>query len=408
MSDYSRVAVIERKVLRVRDVVRILSERVRATAELRDVWVEGEVSSASSSPQGHVYFALKDAELTLQCMLSAERAANVAALPRVGQRVQAHGNLDVFGYRSVYQLLCDDVVPAGRGEMYARLEGLRRRLQAEGLFDAGRKRPLPRPLRRVGVVTSSAGAAWQDIQTVVARRDPRVEIVLAPAQVQGQGAAESLIGALDGLAMLRELDAIVVARGGGSPEELRPFNDEAVVRAVARSRVPVVTGVGHESDTTLVDFAADVRAPTPSVAAELLVPDVRGPAEALDRAMRRVAQRAHEAVRRRRLQVDSARRILDRRAPRALVAGLRRRTDEAASSAERALARLLADRRAVVVSAQRRLGALSPLNVVARGYAIVEGVDGRVRTSARAFSRGDAAVVRLRDGRLRTRVEVVE
>src|SRR2546426_5661552 len=194
---------VERKVLRVRDVVRLLSDRIRATAELRDVWVEGEVSSASSSPQGHVYFALKDAELSLQCMLSAERAAGVAALPRVGQRVQAHGNLDVFGYRSVYQLLCDDVLPAGRGEMFARLEALRRRLQTEGVFDAARKRALPRPLRRIGVVTSPAGAAWRDIQTVVARRDPRVEIVLALAQVQGQGAPESVIAALDGLAMLR-------------------------------------------------------------------------------------------------------------------------------------------------------------------------------------------------------------
>lgn len=402
------MTVIDRRVLRVRDVVRILSDRIRGTPELRDVWVEGEVSSASSSPQGHVYFALKDAELTLQCMLSAERAAGVAVLPRVGQRVQAHGNLDVFGYRSVYQLLCDDVMPAGLGEMHARLEALRRRLQAEGLFAATRKRALPRPVRRIGVVTSPVGAAWRDIQTVVARRDPRVEIVLAPAQVQGAGTAESVIGALDGLAMLRELDAIIVARGGGSPEELMPFNDEALVRAVARSRVPVVTGVGHESDTTLVDHAADVRAPTPSVAAEILVPDARGGSLSLERALRRVVQRVEEAVRRRRAHVDGARRVLDRRAPRAMIAGLRRRADEASARLQRSLARVVAARRAALLSASHRLDALSPLNVVARGYAIVEDGDGRVRTSARSFQPGDPAVVRLRDGRLRTRVERAE
>ena len=399
---------IERKVLRVRDVVRLLSDRIRAIAELRDVWIEGEVSSASSSPQGHVYFALKDAELSLQCMLSAERAANVAVLPRTGQRVVAHGALDVFGYRSVYQLLVDDVIPAGLGEAYARLEALRRRLQAEGLFDAARKRPLPRAVRRIGVVTSPAGAAWRDIQTVVARRDPRIEIVLAPAQVQGAGAADSVIAALTGLALLRGLDAIVVARGGGAPEELAAFNDEGVVRAVTRASVPVVSGVGHESDTTLVDFAADLRAPTPSVAAELLVPDARAGIVALDRAMRRVAQRAEESARRRRALVVSARRVLDRRAPRALVAGLRRRTDEAGARLDRAMSRLLTARRGAVTSASRRLEALSPFNVVARGYAIVEDADGHVRTNARTFQPGDPARVRLRDGRLVTRVENVE
>jgi len=257
-------------------------------------------------------------------------------------------------------------------------------------------------------VTSPAGAAWRDIQTVVARRDPRVEIVLAPAQVQGAGAADSVIAALTGLALLRGLDAIVVARGGGAPEELAAFNDEGVVRAVTRASVPVVSGVGHESDTTLVDFAADLRAPTPSVAAELLVPDARAGIVALDRAIRRVAQRAEESARRRRALVVSARRVLDRRAPRALVAGLRRRTDEAGARLDRAMSRLLTARRGAVTSASRRLEALSPFNVVARGYAIVEDADGHVRTNARTFQPGDPARVRLRDGRLVTRVENVE
>lgn len=388
--------------------MRILSERIRGTPELRDVWVEGEVSSLSTSPRGHVYFTLKEVNLTLECMLSAERAAGVAALPRSGQRVVAHGNVEVYGDRSSYQLLCDNVRPAGLGEAYARLEALRRRLQAEGLFDAARKRALPVGVRRVAVVTSPAGAAWRDIQTVVARRDPRVEIVLAPAQVQGQGAVESLIAALDGVAQLRNVDAIILARGGGAPEELWPFNDEALVRAATRSRVPLVTGVGHESDTTLVDHAADLRAPTPSVAAELVVPDVRSRMQALDRAVRRLEQRVREALRRRRLTVEAARRVLDRRAPRARVAALRRRLDEDRDRLERAARALVARRRATGLAASRRLEALSPLNVLGRGYAIVEDNAGHVRTRAADFARGDSAIVRLRDGQLATRVEEVK
>lgn len=395
------------QVLRVRDVVRIVSDRLRGTSELRDVWVEGEVSSVSTSPRGHVYFALKDADLVLECMLGAERAAAVAALPRQGQRVAAHGSVDVYGYRSLLQMQCDDVRPAGPGEMYARLEALRRRLQAEGLFEQARKRRLPERVRRIAVVTSPAGAAWRDIQTVVARRDPRVEIVLAPAQVQGQGAPESLIAAFDGVAQLRDVDAAILARGGGAPEELWPFNDEALVRALARSRVPVVTGVGHESDTTLVDFVADLRAPTPSVAAELVVPDVRSDIAALARAMRRVEQRAGEATRRRRAALERAARILERRAPRARVAALRRRIDEAGARCDRTVRRLLAERRVATVAASRRLDALSPLHVVARGYAIVEDATGRVHTRAAEFAKGDAAHIRLRDGRLVTRVEEV-
>lgn len=282
---------------------------------MRDLWVEGEVGSVSTSPRGHVYFTLKDLDLTLECMLGAERAANVAVLPRAGQRLVAHGSIQLYGYRSTYQLLCDDVVPAGLGEAFARLEALRRRLQREGLFDTARKRPLPKTVRRIAVITSPTGAAWRDIQTVIARRDPRVEIVLAPAQVQGQGAVESLIAAFEGLAMLRAVDVAILARGGGAPEELWPFNDEALVRAVARCKIPIVTGVGHESDTTLVDFAADLRAPTPSVAAELVAPDVASAYAGLARAVRRVAQRAQETTRRRRAALVALRRNLDRRAP---------------------------------------------------------------------------------------------
>ncbi|MGH2498755.1 MAG: exodeoxyribonuclease VII large subunit, partial [Candidatus Limnocylindria bacterium] len=253
-----------------------IAERLQSTEEFRDLWVEGEVSEATTSAAGHCYFTLRDKAGQLRCVLFASNAAAAALTPRNGTRLIAHGYVEVYPQGGRYQLRCDAVLPAGAGEAYLRLEALKRRLQAEGLFAAERKRPLPPRPRAVGVVTSPTGAAWRDIQTVVARRDPRVGIVFAPAQVQGAGAVESMIAALDGLARVRGLDAVILARGGGASEDLWPFNDEALVRAIVCSPYPLCAGVGHETDVTLVDLVADVRAPTPSVAAELVVPDARG------------------------------------------------------------------------------------------------------------------------------------
>ncbi|MDE3192139.1 MAG: exodeoxyribonuclease VII large subunit, partial [Chloroflexota bacterium] len=250
-----------------------IAEKLQTADDLKDIWVEGEVSERSISAAGHVYFTLRDNAGQIRCVLFATSAANVPLTPQDGMRLLAHGNVEVYIRGGQYQLRCDDLLPAGAGEAYVRLEALKRRLAAEGLFGQQRKRPLPAHPRRIGVVTSPVGAAWRDIQTVVARRDPRVEIVLAAAVVQGQEAAPSLVAALDGLAQLRGLDAVILARGGGASEDLWPFNDEALVRAVARSPWPVCSGVGHETDVTLVDLVADVRASTPSAAAELAVPD---------------------------------------------------------------------------------------------------------------------------------------
>ncbi|MBM4435221.1 MAG: exodeoxyribonuclease VII large subunit, partial [Chloroflexi bacterium] len=250
-----------------------IAERLQATDEFKDLWVEGEVSERTVSAAGHVYFTLRDNVGQIRCVLFATQAANVPLTPESGARLLAHGLVEVYPAGGRYQLRCDDLLPAGAGEAHLRLEALKRRLAAEGIFAAERKRALPAHPRRIGVVTSTAGAAWRDIQTVVARRDPRVEIVIAAALVQGPDAAGSMIAALDGLAQVRGLDCVIVARGGGASEDLWPFNDEALVRALARAPWPVCSGVGHETDVTLVDLVADVRAPTPSVAAELVVPD---------------------------------------------------------------------------------------------------------------------------------------
>ena len=397
-----------RNIIRVGQLSVRIAERLLADEDLKDLWVEGEVSEATVSSAGHVHFTLKDNAGQIRCVLFATQAANVPLTPRAGLRVIAHGYVDVYLKGGSYNLRCDDVRPAGAGDAFLRLEALRKRLEAEGLFKQERKRPLPARPRRVGVITSPTGAAWHDVQTVCLRRDPGVELIFAAAQVQGVGAVESMIAALDGLAQLRDLDVIILARGGGASEDLSPFNDEALVRAVSRAAWPVCSGVGHESDVTLVDLVADVRAPTPSVAAELVVPDAGADVAALARARRRIDGRIREIAADRRRRSTNAKRLLDRRAPAARIGELRLQLDDARRAIDRAIARAVPLRRQRTVSARRRLDALSPLAVLGRGYAIVEGADGRVRSEAASLEAGERATLRMRDGRAGVRVESVE
>ena len=385
-----------------------LASHVQATDAFKDLWVEGEVAQATSGSSGHVYFTLRDNVAQLQCVLFASRAAQIPLTPRDGTKLIAHGYVEFYVRGGRCQLMVDDLLPAGAGDAYLRLEALKRRLVAEGLFAAERKRALPKAPRRVGVVTSPVGAAWRDLQAVIARRDPRIEIVLAPALVQGTGAAESMIAALDGLAQLATLDVVILARGGGAAEDLGPFNDEALVRAIARFPRPLVSGVGHETDVTLADLVADLRAPTPSVAAELVVPDAGAEQERARRAWRRVDGRVREALRGRRTRLVQARRLLDRRGPAVRLAGLRQRLDEDRRVLDRAIARAVPARRTRAVAARRRLVALSPLAVLGRGYAIVEGADGHVRADAARLEVGERVRLRMRDGRAGARVEEVE
>ena len=395
------------RVFRVGQLAMQLAERIQSDDAFKDLWVEGEVYQARVSPAGHVYFTLRDNVGQLQCVLFATQAAQLPLTPRDGTKLLAHGYVELYLRDGRCQLRVDDLRPAGAGDAYLRLEALKRRLSQEGLFARERKRALPPAPRRVGVVTSPIGAVWRDIQNVVARRDARVELVLAPAQVQGVGAVESLIAALDGLAQLRDLDVVILARGGGAAEELWPFNDEALVRALARFPKPVCSGVGHETDTTLADLVADVRAPTPSAAAELCVPDAGATQVRADRAWRRIGARVRERVSERRRRLETARRLLDRRAPAVRIAVGRQRLDEVRRALDRAIGRAVPLRRSRAVSAQRRLAALSPLAVLSRGYAIIEGADGHVRAWVAALASGDRVRLRMRDGRAGAIVEKV-
>ena len=395
-------------VLRVGQLAIRLAEHIQSGDEFKDLWIEGEVVQARTSTAGHVYFTLRDNVGQLQCVLFATQAAQIALTPRDGAKVLTHGWVEFYHRDGRCQIRVDDLRPAGAGDAYLRMEALKRRLTAEGLFALERKRPLPTAPARIGVVTSPIGAVWRDIQTVVARRDPRVELVFSPAVVQGAEAVESLIGALDGLAQLRDLDVVIIARGGGAAEDLTAFNDEALVRAIARFARPVVSGVGHETDVTLCDLVADVRAPTPSAAAELVVPDARVGQASADRLLRRISSRMRETLEGRRRRLVAAHRRIERRAPPAQIAALRQRLDEDRRVLDRAMARLVPARRQRLVHAKRQLDALSPLNVLGRGYAIVEGNNGTIQGSVSQLRVGDRASLRMRDGRASVTVEGVD
>jgi len=395
------------RVLRVHELTVLIARQLMEGDTFKDLWIEGEVSEMRAV-EGNVYFTLRDNTSQIRCSLFAMAAASVALTLRVGARLLVHGELSVYIKGGSYSLRCDDVRAAGAGDAYLRLEALKKRLAAEGLFAQERKRRLPSRPRRVGVITSASGAAWRDVQTVTARRDPSVELILAAAQVQGHGAVESMIAQLDGLAQVRDLDVVLLVRGGGATEDLGPFNDEALVRAISRFPRPLCSGVGHETDVTLVDLVADVRAPTPSGAAELVVPDAGADVAAAARLRRRIDGRVREIAADRRRRAANARRLIDRRAPAARIAELRLQLDDGRRAIDRAIARAVPHRRQRAVSARRRLDALSPLAVLGRGYAIIDGADGRIRSDAASLRAGEPARVRMRDGRAAVRVESVE
>jgi exodeoxyribonuclease VII large subunit len=260
---------------------------------LADIWVEGEVSNVFASQAGHTYFTLRDHPSQLECVLFGRSAARQRHPLRLGDHVAVHGHMGIYERRGQYQLVADVVQPAGLGLLWLQLEQLRQKLEAEGLFDESRKRPLPTPPRSIGVVTSAQGAVWHDIQQVARRRYPFVELILAPASVQGDAAPASIVRSIEALQRVERVDLIIVARGGGSVEDLWCFNDERVVRAIFASRVPVVAGIGHETDNTLADDVADLRAPTPSAAAEICLPSV---AEAAQRILELASRAQHSAT----------------------------------------------------------------------------------------------------------------
>jgi exodeoxyribonuclease VII large subunit len=399
-------------VLGVSEVARAIREAVRSDPRLTDLWVEGEVGRVTVSSAGHAYFTLKDARSTLNCVWFSDARARSVFQPQAGLRIVVHGRVDLFEQQGAVQLYVESLQPAGFGDLAIRFEALKARLSAEGLFAQERKRPLPPRPATIAVITSPTGVVWHDIATVLGRRWPMTRVLLVPCKVQGEDAPESIVRAFRRLeAWLAAIDRdgraedapqlTILARGGGSLEDLWSFNDERVIRALVAHRLPVVTGVGHEVDVTLADFAADVRAATPSAAAELVVPDRAEWQASFRRAGDRTATavgRSLEAIRR---ELAVERRALDRLDPRAQLIADRERVgllldravrmavaemgrrraalQSTAADVPRPILARLGAARATLAASTAALAVLGPQATLDRGYAIVRrAVDGAI------------------------------
>ena len=411
------------------------------------IWVEGELGNLSRPSSGHLYFTLKDERAQVRCALFKPKSQWLKFTPREGLRVLARGRLTLYEARGDYQLILDTMEDAGEGALRRAYEQLKAKLQAEGLFDQARKRELPAHVRRLGILTSPSGAAVRDVLSVLRRRFPLVDVEILPVPVQGDTAAAQIVRMLQAAGRSGRYDALLITRGGGSLEDLWAFNDEALARAIAASPVPVVSAVGHEVDISLADFAADLRAPTPSVAAELLVPDLaahlraqmrrlhaiherllRSAAQRTDRAALRLQalrpqarldalhRRQEDALRRlhaswaqadqrRRAQLRHAAAVLHASRPQRRLSLLRDRLQSLAPRPQAATVRALQRHALHLHGLARSLEAVSPLATVARGYAILQRDDGRIVRSVHDAQPGERLDARLRDGVLRVKVE---
>lgn len=387
----------------VTNVNRYIKTLLEGEPALRRLMVRGELSNFKVYASGHAYFTLKDAASQLKCVMFRSRAKYLRFRPENGQSVVASGGIAVYERDGVYQLYVDSLAPEGKGALAEALRQLKERLAKEGLFDPARKQPLPRFPRTIGIVTSRSGAVLHDIHHVGKRRDPRVQLVLAPVNVQGAGAAQEIAAAIRLFNERYPVDLLIVGRGGGSMEDLWAFNEEPVVRAISASRIPVISAVGHETDTTLSDLAADLRAATPSQAAELAIPDTA----ALLRDIQGLALRLKSAAARTIEEKRSAlRHLLDQpclRAPDQLLAARQQQLDTLEDRLARAREAQLEKKQQALAAAASRLELLSPIHTLARGYALAT-KDGQPVTRAKTLAPGDHLTIRFSDGTIETKV----
>ena len=385
------------EVLSVSQVAVHLRELLESNPFLGDLWIVGEVSNRRASTSGHTYFTLKDSKAALNCILFRGHGVSAAGLLENGKTVRAHGRMSFYEPRGSTDFMVDRVLPEGEGELARELERLKARLAAEGLFEESRKRPLPAFPQVIGVVTSPNGAAWQDIQNVLRRRYPLAELLLSPTQVQGLDAAPSIAAALSRLDAAGRADVVILARGGGSLEDLWPFNEEEVARAIFRSRSPVVSGVGHETDFTLADYVADRRAPTPSAAAELTTPD----GDILRQTTQDWLERSYRGAMRAVSDYQEETAALSRRLELGLpdLNGWKRRVDDLGDAVRLRFRNRLRLARVEVAGLESRLRTLDPAATLRRGFAVVQGGDnGPVITAAGQVAAGQSLTITVTDG----------
>lgn len=395
------------RVLTVSQITRLIKNHLEA--RFPAVEVEGEISNFRPSSTGHYYFSLKDRGAMLQAVMFKNRLGSLAFIPADGQLVRVRGRISLYELRGSYQVICESMTRAGKGEILAMLEERKRRLAEEGLFDGERKKPFPLFPKRIGVVTSPTGAALKDILQVTRRRNPGMDIVVIPVVVQGEEAGRKIAAQIEAAGEIPRLDLVIIGRGGGSLEDLLPFSDEEVVRAVANCPLPTLSAVGHEIDTALSDYAADRAAPTPSAAAEMVSP----PREELAARVAELQRRLHGEMKGR---IDRIRLLLDRFRPRELerlliplVQQRVQRGDEARDTLLRGMENLLTRRRHAIALCRRTMEAGAPERVLKRGFALVrDGESGLLITCPDKTGAGRNIQVEMAGGGIRAVVEKIE
>ena len=394
-----------RTVHSVSDITDLLKNLIEQHPHLQKVWVQGQVSNCRRAGSGHTYFTLKDANSQISCVLFRSNAARLRFLPRDGEDVLVQGRIGVYAPQGSYQITVNAVEPLGIGALQRAFEELKQQLAEEGLFDAEHKKPLPRFPQKIGVITSATGAAFQDICEQLRKRYPLAEVLLHPTLVQGDGAPEGIAQAIETMNQREDIDVLIVGRGGGSIEDLWAFNEERVARAIFAATIPIVSAVGHETDFTIADMAADHRAPTPSAAVEHIVPDqdeLFAQLNGLDTWLREITKNQLQGHKTRIQELDT------RLAPtrrKDTINQLYQTVDTLDVACRSAVGRNFSEGENRLHTLAQRLDALSPLATLKRGYSISRKTDGEVLTAAEQVSVGDKIAVQLAQGHLACRIE---
>ena len=393
-------------VTQLNEYVRMLLD---GNAVLSDMWIKGEISNFTNQYRtGHMYFSVKDAGATVRVVMFRSHAARLGFEPKDGMKVILHGRVSAYVAGGQYQFYADQMQADGFGNLFLAFEQTKARLAAEGLFDDDRKKPIPTLPRRVGIITSPTGAAIRDIINVTGRRYPQGELLIFPSLVQGEQAAAYLAGGIRYFNRAANVDVIIIGRGGGSIEDLWAFNDERLAREIAASAIPVISAVGHETDFTICDFVADLRAPTPSAAAELVFPDRAALKAELQAKLSKIGSlvRSDVAAKREKLNLLASSRAM--RAPAAVIAEKQMRIDELAVRMHNAMDKQMQSRAQGLAANIGRLEALSPLAVLSRGYAVTYREDGELVTSVEPIKEGQGITVRYKDGSVDARVTSIK
>ncbi len=394
-------------VLTVTDVNRHVKRNIESDPGLNDVWIKGEISNFTHHASGHMYFSLKDKNAQIRCVMFSRFAGTLREKPKAGAEVLAYGSVSVYEKRGEYQLYIRYMQPAGMGALFLEFEKLKKKLAAEGLFDSERKSEIPKFPKRIAVVTSPTGAAVRDVINVISRRYPAVEVTIAPAVVQGDAAPASIRAALAKAAQLPRLDTILIVRGGGSIEDLWGFNDESLARDIAACTVPIISGVGHETDFTIADFVSDLRAPTPSAAAEVSVPDLTELVAGLNNVENRLLRITKDSIRYFNTRIDtvsatvSYRRLLDE------IDRKRQYLDDLMNVAKKQLVYDCRSLRERIESLGKQLNGLDPKRVLQRGYSVTRDArTGKIIRSVKSVKNGQLLNVSLGDGDILTRADL--